>query len=243
MAPHTRSTCRRGTPRRYAGTSAGISSTHAGRQVAVAPAGHVVTVTTRRPCASGRGNTASRSASEDASLHPSSPNTRRRAPEREPIPEISSGTPPGAPGTAPGHTAADGGLRCPRSGSPSRPAGRTAGALLALMTGPGLSAQPPARPRSPETPQLSPCAAASSAAGRTRPPLCLAARGIWRTAMRQEPGKRGGRDGAAGVRAGCEVMKAIVQDRFGPPEALRLADVDLPESGLVTFWSGCTPRR
>ena len=26
-------------------------------------------------------------------------------------------------------------------------------------------------------------------------------------------------------------MKAIVQDRFGPPEVLRLADTDLPEVG------------
>ena len=26
-------------------------------------------------------------------------------------------------------------------------------------------------------------------------------------------------------------MKAIVQDRFGPPEVLRLADVSLPEAG------------
>ena len=26
-------------------------------------------------------------------------------------------------------------------------------------------------------------------------------------------------------------MKAIVQDRFGPPDVLRLADTDLPEAG------------
>ncbi len=38
-------------------------------------------------------------------------------------------------------------------------------------------------------------------------------------------------------------MKAIVQDRFGPPEVLRLADTGLPEVGLATCWSGCTPLR
>jgi len=26
-------------------------------------------------------------------------------------------------------------------------------------------------------------------------------------------------------------MKAIVQDRFGPPDVLQLADIDLPEVG------------
>ena len=36
---------------------------------------------------------------------------------------------------------------------------------------------------------------------------------------------------AAGQGARCDVMKAIVQDRFGPPDVLRLADIDLPEIG------------
>ena len=38
-------------------------------------------------------------------------------------------------------------------------------------------------------------------------------------------------------------MKAIVQDRFGPPDVLRLADTGLPQVGPATCWSGCTPPR
>ena len=52
---------------------AAISSMPAERQVAAALAGHSVTVTVRRPCASGRGGRASRSANGAAFPHLLSP--------------------------------------------------------------------------------------------------------------------------------------------------------------------------
>ena len=44
-------------------------------------------------------------------------------------------------------------------------------------------------------------------------------------------------DGALG-----ELMKAIVQDRFGPPDTLQLADTDL-RSVQERYFSRCTPPR
>ena len=38
-------------------------------------------------------------------------------------------------------------------------------------------------------------------------------------------------------------MKAIVQERFGPPDVLRLVDSDLPEVGPTMCWFGCMPPR
>ena len=35
-------------------------------------------------------------------------------------------------------------------------------------------------------------------------------------------------------------MKAIVQERFGPPDVLQLIDIDPPEVGPMTCWSECT---
>jgi hypothetical protein len=38
-------------------------------------------------------------------------------------------------------------------------------------------------------------------------------------------------------------MKAIVQERFGPPDVLQLVDTDVPEVGAMTCWFGCMPPR
>ena len=38
-------------------------------------------------------------------------------------------------------------------------------------------------------------------------------------------------------------MKAIVQERFGPPDVLRLVDTDLPEFGADDVLVQCTPPR
>jgi NADPH:quinone reductase-like Zn-dependent oxidoreductase len=38
-------------------------------------------------------------------------------------------------------------------------------------------------------------------------------------------------------------MKAIVQERFGPPDVLRLVDTDPPRPAPTTYWFACTPPR
>ena len=38
-------------------------------------------------------------------------------------------------------------------------------------------------------------------------------------------------------------MKALLQDRFGPPEVLRLADIGLPEAGADEVLVRCAPLR
>jgi hypothetical protein len=38
-------------------------------------------------------------------------------------------------------------------------------------------------------------------------------------------------------------MKAIVQERFGPPDVLRLVDTGRPGSAPTRYWFGCTPPR
>jgi NADPH:quinone reductase-like Zn-dependent oxidoreductase len=38
-------------------------------------------------------------------------------------------------------------------------------------------------------------------------------------------------------------MKAVVQERFGPPEVLRLVDTGLPEIGPGDVLVRCTPPR
>ena len=40
-----------------------------------------------------------------------------------------------------------------------------------------------------------------------------------------------------------DLMKAIVQDRFGPPDTLHLMDTEKPEIGSGTYFSPCTPQR
>jgi hypothetical protein len=167
MAPHTRSTCRRRMQRRYDGTLAGISSTHAGPPVAVAPADHAMTVTIHRPCVSGRSSRAFRSASEDASRHRWCPNTTRPTPELELHPGTCSRTLLGATGTAPGQHGCRRTSAVTAQRRPRRPAGRTVEGPDGTDDRPGLSPQPPARPRPPEIPHLPPCIAALSAAGRT----------------------------------------------------------------------------
>ena len=38
-------------------------------------------------------------------------------------------------------------------------------------------------------------------------------------------------------------MKAVVYDEYGPPEVLKLREVDMPVPQTMKSWSGCTRHR